>query len=61
MRGTLNDVSPLIIVIARRDSRGREHDLGVELLSDVHRERRAPALLPASRELPSWYEHEEDD
>ena len=61
MRGTVRLVSPLIIVIARRDSRRREHDLAVELLTEVHRERRAPALVPASRELPSWYEHEEDD
>jgi len=54
-------VSPLIIVIARRDSRGREHDVAVELLSDVHRGRRSIVFHPAWRELPSWHEHEEDD
>jgi len=54
-------VSPLIIVIARRDVRGREHDVAVELLSDVHRGRRSIVFHPAWRELPSWHEHEEDD
>ncbi len=64
MRGTLGRVSPLIVVIARRDSRGEEHDLAVETLTRAPDERgRWPfrCLAPASVDLPAWHEHEEDD
>jgi hypothetical protein len=55
-------VSPLIVVIARRDSRGR--DLAIETVADGLDERRRASgrfALPTSIELPAWHEHEEDD
>jgi hypothetical protein len=63
MRGTLGAVSPLIVVIARRDSRGQEHDLAIETLTPVPDDRRRWPFrpVPAGVELPAWHEHEEDD
>jgi hypothetical protein len=59
MRGTLKLVSSLIVVIARRDGRGQEHDLATERLAPASDDRRRQA--PARVELPAWHEHEEDD
>jgi len=64
MRGTVRIVSPLIVVIARRDSRGQEHDLAIEALTNAPDDRRRGPIrfaLPTSVELPAWHEHEEDD
>ena len=63
MRRTFRFVSPLIVVIARRDSRGKEHDLAIATLTSAPDDRRRGTIscMPTSVELPAWHEHEEDD
>jgi hypothetical protein len=64
IRGTVRLVSPFIVVITRRDSRGQEHHLAIETLASAPDDRRRGPFrvaLPSGLELPAWHEHEEDD
>ena len=62
MRGTVQIV-PLIVVIARRDSRRQEHDFAIETLTNAPDDRRGGPthFTPTCVDLPAWHEHEEDD
>ncbi len=66
MARTVRSVTAMIVVIARRDAHGQEHQLALDLLAGRCEDRRRPgpfwSRAPlAATTLPPWHEHEEDD
>ena len=66
MARTVRSVTSMIVVIARRDTHGQEHELALDVPVGRREDRRRPGPFRsraplAAAAIPSWYDHEEDD
>ena len=66
MARTVRSVTAMIVVIARRDAQGQEHELALDLPAGRREDRRRPGPFRsrtplAAVTLAPWHEHEEDD